>query len=145
MRQDLVPLFISLGLTVLFIVFSTGLYEVFYHGTDEFANEMDSQGLYLPVALLTSVVTWIGAGVYYLLIDRYPSKLVWALFWIIVVLAAPFTVFYYCNGLFLEQDIDFASELQRFALVNAVVAGVLYLVASFGIKNLSSNCATTPC
>lgn len=142
LKQDWVPLFVAMAVTILYVVFATPIYDILYHGNAEFSDMMFEQNLYVSVALITSAIVWVGAILYYWILDRYSSWLIWILFFAVVLVGSSVGAFYFPDMKFAEYD--FTQDLQMFALVNIAVAFVLFFAVSLGVKNLSKNCATTP-
>ena len=61
-------LVISVVVSVLFIVFSTPIYEMLYYNS-EFSNEMYNSNMYYVIALCTVLIVWFLPILYYWVID----------------------------------------------------------------------------
>ena len=58
----------GLVITILYIVFSMQIYEILYYET-EFSQAMYEENMYLAVALITSILAWAVAAIYYYAIN----------------------------------------------------------------------------
>lgn len=141
LKQDWIPLFVGIALTLLFVIFADPLYDLLYHGSDEFADQMTDGGIYSAVAIFTSLIVWGCAIIYYWILDRFPSILIWMLFYVLTLAIVPLVTFSYVGGLF---DAETVPNLQGFCVMNMGVSFVFYFIVSLCVKNLSKNCATTP-
>lgn len=144
LKQDLLPLFVAIIVTLIYCLFSATIYYMVCHGSDEFANEMEANGLYLKTALVTTCVVWVIAGIYYLLIDRWPAIAAWLLFYVGTLVATPFVTYGVLQNSFAELGFNFTANVENLAIINIGVAFLLFLFVSIGMKSLSKNCATTP-
>ena len=141
-------LFFSIGIviSVLFVIFSTEIYELFFY-EPEFANEMYNQNMYTVCAIMTVAACWFVAIVYYWILeiwvtcDRWYH---WLISIVVALLLAPAVTFYYSDYTFTEQDLDFYAQELNFAFVSLAVTFVLYLIVCFSVKGFSLNNRNTP-
>jgi len=68
----------------------------------------------------------------------------WLLVAVISSVLASVAAWMYCNRVFIEDNIDFTTQLIIFSLVNALIESVLFTVLSFSCRWWSSNCRHTP-
>lgn len=141
--KDWMSLLIGIILTVLFLVFATPIYELMYYDA-EFSNEMYNENMYFVVALTTALIAWGIAIIYYWIIDYLDRWYHWIAAFIISIACTPVVTFVYPDSTFSEMNMDFSTQLGNFAIINIVVGIILFLLASFSVKNLSSHCSATP-
>ncbi|MBR4926589.1 MAG: hypothetical protein IKZ61_12725 [Prevotella sp.] len=135
----------GLVITALYIIFSMQIYELLYYES-EFSQAMYEDNMYLVVSIVTAIIAWVVAAIYYYAINSvsFARWYHWLIFLGIAVLFAPTVDFVYPNSVFGEYDYDFTVQLIHFSLLNIVVEAVLYIIASFSIRWWSSNCRHTP-
>lgn len=135
----------GLVITALYIIFSMQIYELLYYES-EFSQAMYEDNMYLIVSIVTAIIAWVVAAIYYYAINSvsFARWYHWLIFLGIAVLFAPTVDFVYPNSVFGEYDYDFTVQLIHFSLLNIVVEAVLYIIASFSIRWWSSNCRHTP-
>ena len=61
MKKNTILLLAGVVITLLFIIFSTSLFESLFYER-EFSNEMYSANLYFIVAVVTALIAWAFAG-----------------------------------------------------------------------------------
>ena len=66
--KNTILLIAGLVITLLFLILSTPIFENLYYER-EFSNEMYNQNLYLVVAVVTALIAWAAAGIYYYAIN----------------------------------------------------------------------------
>ena len=132
-------------ITLLTIFLSAHLYEMLYYD-NEFSNEMYNEHLYIPVALVTALVAWVLAGIYYYVINsvRFSRWYHWLIMLLVAIVLAPTINYTYPDSVFSSLGYDFSAQLFNFSMANLVVEGVLFVVASYSIRWWSSNCRHTP-
>ena len=125
-------------ITLLFLLFAVPLFESMYYER-EFSNEMFNENVYLMISVVTAVIAWGVAGVYYFVINsvRFSRWCPW-------MVVAPTINYIYADSIFTALDYDFTHQLWSFASVNLVVEVVLFMVASFSMRWWSTNCRHTP-
>lgn len=141
--KDWIPLLVGVILTVLFVVFSTQIYELMYYDS-EFSNEMYNEKMYFAVSMITAAISWLVAILYYWVIDYLDRWYHWLIFLVVAVIATSFVAFYYPDSVFSDLNLDFTTQLWTFSLINACVGLVVYLIATISTKSLSSHCSATP-
>ena len=144
MRQ-LILLFTGIILTILFMVFATDLFEMFYYEM-QFSNEMYNNGLYFVASLSTAIIAWLCAAIFYYGINSVSFSR-WFLWLVMLVIAGIIvTAIYvpYLESVFSDNGIDFSKELAVFAVVNIIIECIIYTIASFSMRWWSTNCRHTP-
>lgn len=144
MRQ-LILLFTGIILTILFMVFATDLFEMFYYEM-QFSNEMYNNGLYFVASLSTAIIAWLCAAIFYYGINSV-SFSHWY-HWLVMLVIAGIIVTAinvpYLESVFSDNGIDFSKELAVFAVVNIIIECIIYTIASFSMRWWSTNCRHTP-
>lgn len=145
MKKNTILLIAGAVITLLFIIFATPLFESLFYER-EFSHEMYSANLYFIVALVTALVAWSFAGIYYYVINSvsFSRWYHWLVVLIAAMVAAPTINYVYSNSLFSADGLDFSAQLFGFCMVNVAVEAVLFIVVSFSIRWWSSNCRHTP-
>lgn len=132
-------------ITLLFLVLNTKIFEALFFER-QFSNEMYNQNLYFVVAVVTVLVAWVLAAVFYYVINSVRFSRWWH--WLCVLgaacVVAPVTSFVLCNNSLSAEGYDFSAQLFSFATVDLFVEAVLFVVASFSMRWWSSNCRHTP-
>ena len=145
MKKNTILLITGLIITLLFLIFSTKIFEELYYER-EFSNEMYNQNLYFVVAVVTAIIAWVAAGIFYYAINSvsFSRWYHWlAVLGVAVVLSAV-VKYIYPNNIFSGEGLDFSAQLFSFCVVNVAVEAVLFVVASFSMRWWSSNCRHTP-
>lgn len=145
MRKNFILLFLGIVISVLFLVFSAVVMESIYYER-EFSNEMYNQSLYIVVAIIDVVVAWALAGLFYYVVNSvlFSRWYHWLLIAIIASAAASVAAWMSCNRVFIEDNIDFSTQLTIFSFVNSLIEFVLFTIVSFSVRWWSSNCRHTP-
>jgi hypothetical protein len=129
-------------LTLLFVVFASPIYECFGMPVD-FSYEMDNDGHYFVTSIISSVVAWGVAGLFYYVINSVSFSRWYH--WLISLLAASLLssviAFIYLDN---ALAVGFSSALFSFSVIDFVVTAILYIIASFAMRWWSSNCRHTP-
>lgn len=144
MRQ-LILLFTGIILTILFMVFATNLFEMFYYEM-QFSNEMYNNGLYFVASLSTAIIAWLCAAIFYYGINSVSFSRWYH--WLVMLVIAGIIVTAinvpYLESVFSDNGIDFSKELAVFAVVNIIIECIIYTIASFSMRWWSTNCRHTP-
>lgn len=144
MRQ-LILLFTGIILTILFMVFATDLFEMFYYEM-QFSNEMYNNGLYFVASLSTAIIAWLCAAIFYYGINSVSFSRWYH--WLVMLVVAGIIVTAinvpYLESVFSDNGIDFSKELAVFAVVNIIIECIIYTIASFSMRWWSTNCRHTP-
>jgi len=145
MKKNTMLLITGAVLTLLFIIFSTPLFESLFYER-EFSNEMYSANLYLIVAIVTVLVAWSFAGIYYYVINSvsFSRWYHWLMVLVTAMILGPVINYIYPNNIFSADGLDFSAQLFSFCMVDVIVEAVLFIIASFSIRWWSSNCRHTP-
>lgn len=144
MRQ-LILLFTGIIITILFMVFATDLFEMFYYEM-QFSNEMYNSGLYFVASLSTAIIAWLCAAIFYYGINSVSFSRWYH--WLVMLVIAGIIVTAinvpYLESVFSDNGIDFSKELAVFAAVNIIIECIIYTIASFSMRWWSTNCRHTP-
>ena len=144
MRQ-LILLFTGIILTILFMVFATDLFEMFYYEM-QFSNEMYNNGLYFVASSSTAIIAWLCAAIFYYGINSVSFSRWYH--WLVMLVIAGIIVTAinvpYLESVFSDNGIDFSKELAVFAVVNIIIECIIYTIASFSMRWWSTNCRHTP-
>ena len=99
-------------ITLLFIIFATSLFESLFYER-EFSNEMYSANLYFIVAIVTALIAWAFAGIYYYVINSvsFSRWYHWLIVLIAAMIVAPVINYTYPSGVFSADGLDFTSCL----------------------------------
>lgn len=132
-------------LTVLFLIFSTQIYEILYY-SQNFSNWMYNNSMYLVIAIVTVLVSWGIAIIYYYLINsvRFDRWYHWLIMLFASILLAPCVDIAYSNTSSSEIGANFSTDIVNFAIVNILVTAIFFIIASFSIRWWSYNCSHTP-
>ena len=145
MKKNLILLIAGLVITLLFLVFSTQVFESLYYER-EFSKEMYNQNLYFVVAIVTTVIAWASAGIFYYAINSvsFSRWYHWLVVLGVAVVLSAVVNYIYPNNIFSSDGVDFSAQLFSFCVVNMAVEAVLFIIASFSMRWWSSNCRHTP-
>ena len=143
--KNTILLIAGLVITLLFLILSTPIFENLYYER-EFSNEMYNQNLYLVVAVVTALIAWAAAGIYYYAINSvsFSRWYHWLIVLGVAAVLAPTINYIYPNSIFSGDGLDFSAQLFSFCVMEFVVEAVLFIIASFSIRWWSSNCRHTP-
>ncbi|MBP5498358.1 MAG: hypothetical protein J6X81_03190 [Muribaculaceae bacterium] len=145
MKKHYIYLACGILFTLLFIIFKVNIYEHIYFAQG-FSDQFFNLGLYNTVALITAATAWLGAAVYYYVINsvKFDRWYNWLTMLVIVTLLAPILCFWLNDYVFAQNGLMYITESINFELVNLAVTAALFVVASFSIRWWSSNCRHTP-
>ncbi|MBQ6209469.1 MAG: hypothetical protein IJK42_06825 [Prevotella sp.] len=145
MKKNMILLIVGAVITLLFLVFSTKIFEMLYYER-QFSNEMYNQNLYFVVAVITALIAWGLAGIYYYAINSvsFSRWYHWLVVLGVAVVLTSVVNYIYPNNIFSADGLDFTSQLFSFCVVNAAVEAVIFIIASFSMRWWSSNCRHTP-
>lgn len=129
-------------LTVLFMIFPSLVFEM-ADSQSEFANEMYNENHYFVVAVISSVMAWGVAALFYYVINSvsFSRWYHWLLSLLAVSIVAPVVNYIYLDD---ALSIDYSGKLFNFSIIDFVVTAVLFIIASFAIRWWSGNCRHTP-
>ncbi len=129
-------------LTLLFVIFPTSVFEL-VDSQSEFANEMYNENYYLIVAIISALMAWGFAALFYYVVNSvsFSRWYHWLLTLLAVSVLSPIVNFIYLNGVL---STDYGSKLFIFCVIDFVVTAVLFKIASFSMRWWSSNCRHTP-
>jgi cytochrome bd-type quinol oxidase subunit 2 len=145
MKQKIILLSCGIVLTILFVIFSTQLYEQMYYER-EFSNEMYNYHIYSVVAMLTAGIAWAVASIYYYIINSvsFSRWYHWMIMLVMTCIIVTFACYTYTTKVFSANDFDFKAQAFAFSLIDNVVATVIFIISSFSIRWWSQNCRHTP-
>jgi hypothetical protein len=143
--KNLICLISGLVITILFIVFSDQIYELCYYSA-QFSDWMYNENMYLVVAIVTVLVSWGLAAIYYYVINsvRFDCWYHWLIMLFVAMLLAPSVTFIYPNGESAGEGLDYVDPLVNFSIINLIFTVLLFIIASFSIRWWSTNCKHTP-
>ena len=143
--KNFILLISGLVITLLFLVFPASVFEALYYER-EFSNEMYNQNLYLSTALVTALMAWGAAGIYYYLVDsvRFSRWYHWLIALVSVAVLTPIINYTYPSNIFSGDGLDFVGQLFSFCIVDLAIEIVLLVIASFSLRWWSANCRHTP-
>lgn len=145
MMKNSILLIAGAVVSLLFLLLNTAIFEALYYER-QFSNEMYNQNLYFVVAVVTVLVAWVLAAVFYYVINSVRFSRWWH--WLCVLgaacVVAPVTCFVLCNNSLSAEGYDFSAQLFSFCVVDLAVEAVLFVIASFAMRWWSSNCRHTP-
>lgn len=147
MKHKAIWLIAGLIISVLFIVFSTQVYEALYY-EPQFSEWAFEQGLYLRLSVFIVAITWALAAAFYyglsLLFVNFSRWYHWLIMFIITVALAPGVAFYYINGETIEEALEYTIQCQAVSTINVVLTALFFIIASFSMRWWSRNAAYTP-
>lgn len=129
-------------LTALFMIFPSLVFEM-ADSQSEFANEMYNENHYFVVAVISSVMAWGVAALFYYVINSvsFSRWYHWLISLLAVSIVASVANYIYLDG---ALSIDYSGQLLNFSIIDFVVTAVLFIIASFAIRWWSGNCRHTP-
>lgn len=140
-------IFLALGIviTVLYVIFSTEIYEAM-NLDPAFMDEMYNAHLYSTIASTIAITVWIVAAVYYYLINsvRFSRWYHWLIMLLLAILLAPSISIYFPFSEFSEEGKDYLMQLIQFNLINIGITILLFIIVSFSVRWWSTNCRHTP-
>ena len=138
-------LIVGIVATVLFWVFRVEFYEGVFQAPG-FSDEMYNRGVYGIIGLITVLVAWGGAAIYYYLINsvKFSRWYHWLMIGLVVTLLAPIICYFVNTNIFEEENLQYAAEIVSFEGANLLFTALLYTIASFSIRWWSTNCRHTP-
>ena len=141
--NKLIYLATGVVITILFFVFRADLFEQLYY-SNAFSNEMYNTDTYAIVAALTIGITWLGAAVYYYVINsvRFDRWYHWLAVAAVVTVLTPIVVYLVAAGQL--AGTDYQGELLTYSLLDTVWTFLLFVIASFSMRWWSTNCRHTP-
>lgn len=145
MNKNLILLVTGIVLTLVFIFAAAPIFEALYYER-EFSNEMDMDNLYFTVALISSGIAWALAAVFYYVVNsvRFSRWYHWLITLLVAMLAAAIANYVMADGIFADNGFDFGAQLFSFSVIDFILTGVVFILASFAIRWWSSNCRHTP-
>lgn len=132
-------------ISVILLVMPAQIFECLYYDT-EFSNEMYNNHLYMPNALITVLVAWGVSGLFYYVVNSvsFSRWYHWLTMLAAAMLVTAVAGYSYTTGVMEKMQIDFSVQAFHFALYEALVEAVLFVVASFAMRWWSTNCRHTP-
>ena len=145
MQRQLVYLALGIIATILFILFKVELYESIYY-SQGFSDKFYNLGLYDAVAIITAVIAWGGAVIYYYVINsvKFDRWYHWLAVCAAVTVVTPVVCYLVNNSMLESQGLDLGTQAVDFEIANFIWAPVLFTVASFSMRWWSINCRHTP-
>ena len=145
MMKNSILLIAGAVISLLFLVLKTKIFEALYFER-QFSNEMYNQNLYFVVAVVTLLVAWGLAAVFYYVINsvRFSRWYNWLAVLGAACVVAPVASYVIYNNAFSAEGYNFSAQLFSFCVIDLAVEAVLFIVASFSMRWWSSNCRHTP-
>ena len=145
MNKNTVLLVGGIVVTLLFIIFSTQIFEALCCQPD-FSNEMYNDNLNLISAVITSAVAWGLAAIYYYVVNSvsFSRWYHWLIVGVVAMLLSPTIVYFTASSTFDSVAVDYRTQLFAFCFFDLIIEGLLFIVASYSIRWWSSNCRHTP-
>lgn len=145
MQRQLVYLALGIIATILFVLFKVELYESIYY-SQGFSDKFYNLGLYDAVAIITAVIAWGGAVIYYYVINsvKFDRWYHWLITLAVVTVIAPVVCYAYNDYVFADNNLLYIGESVYFEFVNMLFTALLFVIASFSVRWWSSNCRHTP-
>lgn len=135
--------------TVLFFILSCSdsfnIYEMLYYAPG-YSDQMHNLSTYPVISIITILVAWGGAAVYYFAINsvKFDRWYHWLAILAVVVVLTPTVCYLYNNSVFTGYGLEYSREALMLELFTVLFAALLYIVASFSMRWWSSNCRHTP-
>lgn len=135
--------------TLLFILSSYSDSFNVYYGLSYsagFSNEMMNLQVYPMIAIITMIVAWGGAAIYYYAINsvKFDRWYHWLAVMAVVIVLAPVICYFYNDSVFNDLGLAYTGEAIRFEFLTVIFAALFYVVASYSMRWWSSNCRHTP-
>ncbi len=146
MKKYTLYLIFGLVATVVLLLLSGTILDALFAGQTEFANEMYNNNLYLMTTLFSTLYAWVLAAVFYYVVNSvsFSRWYHWLIVLGVAAVASSVTAYTYCDGIFVDEGVDFGDQLFGFAMANLLVEAMLFVIASFSMRWWSSNCRHTP-
>lgn len=143
-QQHLIYLILGIAATALFVLFGEWCYELHY--VNGFSDDMHNYELNTTVSVITALVPWVAAGIYYYAINsvRFDRWYHWLVVLALVMLVTPVAGYMVTDSVMADNGKSYVAESVTFELLNMLWAAVLFVVASFSMRWWSSNCRHTP-
>ena len=135
--------------SILFLLSSYSYDYNLYYGlgySAGYSNEMLNLQVYPVIAIITLVVAWGGAAIYYYAINsvKFDRWYHWLAVLAVVVVLTPVVCYLYNDAVFKDSGLAYSGEAMRFELLTVVFSALFYVIASYSIRWWSSNCRHTP-
>ncbi len=147
--KHLVFLISGIVVTLLFFFLSCtdsfNIYEVLYF-SQGYNDKMYNLNMYPVIALITILVSWGGAAIYYYAINsvKFDRWYHWLAILGVVAVLAPAVCYIYNDSVFSNNGLIYIGESIQFEMQTVLFAALLYIIASYSIRWWSSNCRHTP-
>ena len=111
-----------------------------------YSNEMLNLQVYPVIAIITLIVAWGGAAIYYYAINsvKFDRWYHWLAVLAVVVVLAPVVCYLYNDAVLKDSGLAYTGEAMRFEVLTVVFTALFYVIASYAIRWWSSNCRHTP-
>ncbi len=146
MQKDTIYLIAGIVVTVLFWLLRVQLLELVYNAPG-YSDNMYNLGIYDTVAMVITAVAWVGAGVYYYVINsvRFDRWWHWLAMLAVVAVLTPVACYSVNVSVFSDNGgISYPAETAAFQTATVLYSVLMFVVASFSIRWWSSNCRHTP-
>ncbi len=146
MQKDTIYLVAGIVVTVLFWLLRVQLLELVYNAPG-YSDNMYNLGIYDTVAMVITALAWVGAGVYYYVINsvRFDRWWHWLAMLAMVAVLTPVACYSVNVSVFSDNGgISYPAETAAFQTATVLYSVLMFVVASFSIRWWSSNCRHTP-
>mgnify|MGYP004682000935 FL=1 len=146
MQKDTIYLTAGIVVTVLFWLLRVQLIELVYTAPG-YSDNMYNLGIYDTVAMVITAVAWVGAGIYYYVINsvRFDRWWHWLAVLAVVAVLTPVVCYSVNTSVFSDNGgISYPAETAAFQTATVLYSVLMFVVASFSIRWWSSNCRHTP-
>ena len=146
MQKDTIYLTAGIVVTVLFWLLRVQPPELVYTAPG-YSDNMYNLGIYDTVAMVITAVAWVGAGIYYYVVNsvRFDRWWHWLAVLAVVAVLTPVVCYSVNTSVFSDNGgISYPAETAAFQTATVLYSVLMFVVASFSIRWWSSNCRHTP-
>lgn len=146
MDKKAIYLLLGIAIAVLFIAIPDVVFEALYRSENAYSDDMYNNGIYRVLAIVTVVMTWGIAAIYYYVINsvKFDRWWHWLAMLAIAAVLTPVACYITNNSMLPLSDMDYGSQAMQLELCNVLLSAVLFIVASFSLRWWSTNCRHTP-
>ena len=132
-------------ISVLMLIFPAQIFETMFYDT-EFSNEMYNNHLYFSNAIIVVGTAWGLAAVFYYLINSvsFSRWYHWATMLGCAMAVSAVISYSHITSTMEQMQLYFGVPAFHFALCEAMIEGIFFIIASFAMRWWSSNCRHTP-
>lgn len=144
--RHIAGLAVGIALTLAYVLGAADAYETVMRFDDGFSDALYNYGLYTSFALITALVAWGAAAVYYYLINsvRFDRASHWLTVGMVAVVVSSAACLCHNSRVFAAEALAYADDSLRLLFCHALWAALLYVTASLAMRHWSSNCRHSP-